>query len=123
MLQAIFFTLVVAACVVIYWMLIRPKLHAIAALDPYFDAADERYARWFARLHGWRVEAFSFIGILLLELPDIIDLIMGANVIAFMPSEWQKSAQLALLLLALVRAFLTNRKAQEKLDVEKKEGQ
>lgn len=118
MLQALFILAVAGSCVVIYWLLIRPKLHAIAELDPYFDAADERYARWFAKLHGWRVEAFSFAGIFLLELPNLIDIVTGANLVAYVPERYQHTLQLALLVLALIRAFLTKRAAEQKLDEE-----
>jgi hypothetical protein len=113
-----FITLVAAACVVIYWLLIRPKLHAIEELDPYFDRADERYARWWEKLRGWKVEAFAFTGIFLLELPDLIDLITGANVVSYLPLHYQQPAQLAFLVLALLRAFITKRAVEKKLDDE-----
>lgn len=116
MLQWLFILVVAAACVVIYWLLIRPKLHAIEELDPYFDAADERYARWWAAFKGWRVEAWSFVAIAALELPDVIDLITGANIVEYLPMEYQKPAQLALLVLALLRAYITKRSVERKLD-------
>lgn len=114
--QLAFILAVAASCVVIYWLLIRPKLHAIEALDPYFDEADARYARWWEKLRGWRVEAAAFLGIFLLELPDIIDFLTGANLVSYLPAQYQQPAQIALMLLALLRAILTKRAAEKKLD-------
>jgi hypothetical protein len=114
--QITFFLAVAASCVVIYWLLIRPKLHAMEMFDPHLDRADERYARWWATLRGWRVEAWSFIAIFVLELPDLIDFIAGANVVEYLPLEYQRPAQMALLVLAFVRAFVTKRSAEKKLE-------
>lgn len=117
MLWSIGFSVAVfAAMVYIYIDLIRPKLHAIEALDPYFDRADERYARWWQVVKGWRVEATLFLGVALLELPDLIDLLTGADLVSLLPMEYQKPAQTALVILAFVRAYLTKRSAERRLD-------
>jgi len=113
--NVVFVLLVIAAIIYIYVDQIRPKLHAIEKLDPYFDRADARWAALWAKINGWKIEFFSFVSIFLLELPDLIDVVTGANIVSFVPMEYQRSAQVLLLLLALIRAVMTRRKVERQL--------
>lgn len=123
MLNMIFLVLVAISCVVIWYLLIRPKLYAIAILYPHLNDEDAFWAALFLRIKGWRIEAFAFAGIAFLELLDVIDMLVGANVVAFLPMEWQRTAQIALLLLTVVRAFMTKRSAEEKVEEKKSENE
>jgi hypothetical protein len=116
--NTLFIILIAAAVLYIYVDLIRPKLRAIAAFDAHFGKADERYARWGAKLKGWRIEAGLFTGVALLELPNLIDAVAGANVVSFLPEKYQHIAQIVMVALAFIRAYITNKSAQKTLENE-----
>lgn len=110
MLKFAFSLALLAAPILIYFFVIRPRLEA--KFSETYEHIDGWWARQWARLVAFRTYIIGLVGIYVTELPALIEQLQLVD-LSWLPEHWQATLRVAfMLLLIFVRARATTPVAQ-----------